>query len=298
MLVGGGECLIRGSVAMAIKARMSKAMIGATLVGFGTSMPEFVASFGAAARGEDGIALGNVIGSDTVNLLLILGACSLVYPVAAPRGRLRLDFAFVMAASLVCLLILYLGFLPRWLAGGLLAVFVIYMAQLFRSDPGALESDVAVPSLTLPKAAIFVAVGIGFLVLGAEFLIRGASNIASLLGVPEAIIGITIVGVGTSAPELSASLVASFRKENAIAFGNIIGSNIFNVFAVLGITGLAFPIDQLSGFSLWDGYILCAATLAMFAFAATRTRISRFEGALLVMAYLGYLGWLVIRALG
>ncbi len=296
LLMGGGEVLVRGSVAIADRLGLSKALIGVTLVGFGTSMPEFVASFGAAALGEDAIALGNVIGSDTVNLLLILGLSCLIYPMAVPKGRLGLDFFFVMLASLICLLIIYMGALPVWLAGALLVTFVIYMTQLFISDPGALAEDVSVMILSVPKAIGLSLLGIGLLVLGAELLIKGATGIATTFGVPEAIIGITIVGVGTSAPELFASIMASLKKENAIAFGNIIGSNIFNVFAVLGITGLVFPLEQLGGFSLWDGYVLIGATLVMFIFALTRRRISRLEGAILVSAYLAYLVWLVMRA--
>jgi len=296
LLMGGGECLVRGSVVIANRMGLSKALIGATFVGFGTSMPEFVASFGAAAGGEDAIALGNVVGSDTVNLLLILGVCSLIYPMAAPRGRLALDFLFVMLASLICLLIIYFGALPIWAAGVLLVIFVIYMVQLFRSDKGGFESEVSIVSLSMPTALIISVFGIALLVAGAEILIKGATGIATFYNVPEAIIGITIVGVGTSAPELFASVMASFKKENAIAFGNIIGSNIFNVFAVLGITGLVFPLNALAGFSIWDGIILVGATVAMFAFAATRERISRWEGGLMTAAYIGYLVWLVMRA--
>ncbi len=297
LLMGGGESLVRGSVAIANRMGLSKALIGATLVGFGTSMPEFVASFGAAASGEDAIAFGNVIGSDIVNLLLILGVCSVIYPLAVPKGRLGLDFLFVMLASVVCLAIIYFGVLPVWAAGLLFVVFVIYMAQLFYSDPGGLEEDVSIANLSVPASLAFTLIGMALLVGGAELLIKGATGIATTFGVPEAIIGITIVGVGTSAPELFASIMASFKKENAIAFGNIIGSNIFNVFAVLGITGLVFPLEALSGFSMWDGYVLIGATLAMFLFAFTRKRISRVEGLLLVSAYLAYLVWLVMRAI-
>lgn len=298
LLMGGGEFLVRGSVAIADRMGLSKALIGATFVGFGTSMPEFVASFGAAAANEDAIALGNVVGSDTVNLLLILGVCSLIYPMAAPRGRLALDFFFVMLASLLCLLIIYIGGLPIWLAGVLMAIFVLYMVQLFRSDKGGFEEDVDIVHFSMPVALLMSVFGIALLVGGAEVLIRGATGIATFYNVPQAIIGITIVGVGTSAPELFASIMASVKKENAIAFGNIIGSNIFNVFAVLGITGVVFPLNNLSGFSIWDGVVLVGATIAMFSFAATRKRISRFEGGLMVAAYIAYLVWLVMRAIG
>jgi len=296
LLMGGGECLVRGSVAIANRMGLSKALIGATFVGFGTSMPEFVASFGAAANGKDAIALGNVVGSDTVNLLLILGVCALIYPMAAPRGRLGLDFLFVMLASLVCLLIIYLGGLPIWMAAVLMIIFIVYMVQLFRSDQSGFESEVTVIALSTPSALFISLFGIALLIGGAEILIRGATGIATFYNVPESIIGITIVGVGTSAPELFASIMASLKKENAIAFGNIIGSNIFNVFAVLGITGLVFPLNSLAGFSIWDGVILVGATIAMFGFAFTRERISRLEGGLMVAAYVAYLVWLVMRA--
>jgi cation:H+ antiporter len=297
LLMGGGDILVRGSVALANKFGLSKALIGATFVAFGTSMPEFVASFGAAARGEDAIAFGNVIGSDTVNLLLILGLCTLIHPIPVPRDRLWFDFFFVMLASLICLFIIVAGGLPLWLASALIAIFILYMAQLFRSDPGGLAADVEIQSFSSPLALALSLIGIVLLIIGAELLIKGATGIATVFGVPEAIIGITIVGVGTSAPELFASVMASFKKENAIAFGNIIGSNIFNVFAVLGITGLVFPLDNVTGFSIWDGYVLVVATLAMFFFALTRKRISRIEGTLLTGSYIAYLAWLVLRAI-
>lgn len=295
LLVGGGELIVRGSVAIANKMGLSKALIGATFVGFGTSLPEFVASFGAAAKGEDAIALGNVVGSDIANLLLILGVSAFIFPLVVPRNRLGLDFFFVMLASVTCFFIIYFGVLPIWLGLVLFAVFIVYMTQLFTSDKNELEGDVVIQNLAMPTALFLSLIGIALLVFGADFLIKGSTAIASDFGVSEAIIGITIVGVGTSAPELFASIMASFKKENAIAFGNIIGSNIFNVFAVLGITGIVYPLKDLGGFTLWDGAILIAATLFMFLFAFTRKRISRLEGFVLICAYIGYLAYLILR---
>lgn len=296
LLTGGGEAIVRGSVSVADRFGMSKALIGATLVGFGTSLPEFVATFGAAAKGSDGIAFGNVIGSDIVNLLLILGLCSLIYPMVTPKEGLKRDFIFVMLASLACLLAIFLGGISQIFAAALFALFIIYMVSVFRADKESLEEDIPEARYSLPIAAVLVAIGIALLVGGAEVLIKGAVGVATSFGVSEAIIGITIVGVGTSAPELAASLVASVKKENAIAFGNIIGSNIFNVFAVLGITGLVFPITVGSNFSIIDGFVLVAATIAMFGFAITKGKISRIEGAILTLAYISYLVWLIIRA--
>ncbi|GHB04795.1 sodium:calcium antiporter [Algimonas arctica] len=296
LLVGGGEAIVRGSVSVADRFGMSKALIGATLVGFGTSLPEFVATFGAAAQGADGIAFGNVLGSDIVNLLFILGLCSLIYPMVTPKEGLKRDFFFVMIASVACLVAIVLGGISQIFAAILCVLFLIYILNIFRSDREGLEGDIPEVRYPLPIAAIFVVIGIALLVGGAGVLIKGSVGVATAFGVSEAIIGITIVGVGTSAPELAASLVASVKKENAIAFGNIVGSNIFNVFAVLGITGLIFPITVSSNFSIFDGLVLVAATAAMFGFALTKGKISRLEGAALTSAYIVYLVWLIIRA--
>lgn len=298
LLVGGGEAIVRGSVSVADRFGISKALIGATLVGFGTSLPEFVATFGAATQGAYGIAFGNVLGSDIVNLLLILGLCSLIYPMASPKKGLKRDFFFVMTASLACLLGIMLGGISQIFAAILCILFLSYMIVVFRSDRKSLERDIPNAQYPLWTAVILVLIGIALLVGGADALIRGAVGVATAFGVSEAIIGITIVGVGTSAPELAASLVASVKKENSIAFGNIVGSNIFNVFAVLGITGFIFPLTVSSNFSVIDGIVLVAATAIMFGFALTKGRISRLEGAALAIAYVAYLVWLIIRATG
>ena len=297
LLIGGGEAIVRGSVSVADRYGMSKALIGATLVGFGTSLPEFVATFGAAAQGSDGIAFGNVIGSDIANLLLILGLCSLINPMVTPVKGLKRDFLFVMMASLACLITIILGGISQVFAALLCALFVVYMVIVFRSNKGSLEGEIPQARYALPIAGGLVVAGISLLVGGAEILIKGAVGVAASFGVPEAIIGITIVGVGTSAPELAASLIASVKKENAIAFGNIIGSNIFNVFAVLGITGLFFPMTIGESFLPIDGIVLVSATAVMFGFALTKGKISRFEGGVLTAAYLIYLAWLVLRAI-
>ena len=298
LLVGGGEAIVRGSVSVADRFGMSKALIGATLVGFGTSLPEFVATFGAAAQDADGIAFGNVLGSDIVNLLLILGLCSLIYPLVAPKDGLKRDFFFVMIASLACLIAIMLGGISQIFAAILCLLFLIYMSVVFRSEKESLEGEFPNARYSLWIAAILVLIGIALLVGGADVLIKGAVGVATAFGVSEAVIGITIIGLGTSAPELAASLVASVKKENSIAFGNIVGSNIFNVFAVLGITGLIFPITVSSNFSIIDGSVLVAATALMFGFALTKGKVSRLEGAALTAAYIGYLLWLIIRATG
>ncbi|WP_409433336.1 calcium/sodium antiporter [Litorimonas sp. RW-G-Af-16] len=307
LLVAGGEALIRGSVSIASKLGMSKALIGVTLIGFGTSMPEFVATFGAAAKGSPDIAFGNVLGSNIANILMILGVSTLIHPIATRMHGLWRDALFVSLSAAASVYWIYSGGITFWGAAWLLAAFATYMFFTIRADIAdeiATADDItALPKeRALPLSLLFAIGGIAALVLGAEALIRGASDIALGMGVSEAMVGITIVGIGTSLPEATASIIASLKRENEIAFANIVGSNIFNGLGILGITGLfhtlTFSPASAGGFTLLDAAILCTATFFMFFFAVTHKRIMRWEGALLLLAYGGYLGWLVTRALG
>ena len=301
LLVGGGELLIRGSVSIAAKLGVSKALIGVVLLGFGTSMPEFVATFGAAAKGSSDVAFGNVLGSNIANVLMILGASALILPIATQVRELRRDIGFVLLSSVGCFAWIVLGGLPVWGATVLLAAFALYMTLTIRADLALPEDDNIAPATASVALSLFLVVaGIALLVGGAEALIRGASAIARGFGVSEALIGLTIVGIGTSLPEASASIIASFRRENELAFANIVGSNIFNGLAVLGITGLVFPLSfdvGAAGFSVVDGVVLMVATVLMFVFATTRKQVARWEGAVMLLGYLAYLGWLISRAI-
>ena len=305
LLVAGGEFLIRGAVVLAQKLGMSKALIGVTLIGFGTSMPEFVATFGAASKGLPDIAFGNVIGSNTANILMILGACVIIYPISTRLHGLMRDAAFVSFGSLGCLLWIYLGGLPLWGGIGLLTAFMVYMFLTIRADiADEIDSDDMTLTTKAPPISLsllYAIGGIAALVFGADLLIRGASEIARGFGISEALIGITIVGIGTSLPEATASIISSLKKENTLAFANIIGSNIFNGLAILGVTAIFHPLkfaqSGSGGFSVLDGVVLCAATAAMFIFAITHKKIMRWEGAVLLLSYLGYLIWLISRAL-
>ncbi len=301
LLVGGGELLIRGSVSIAARLGVSKALIGVVLLGFGTSMPEFVATFGAAARGANDVAFGNVLGSNIANVLMILGASALILPIATQVRELRRDIGFVMLSSLGCFAWIMLGGLPKLGAAVLFAAFALYMFLTIRADLALpADEDIAPATTSVPVSLLLAAGGIALLVGGAESLIRGASDIARNLGVSEALIGLTIVGIGTSLPEASASIIASFKRENQLAFANIVGSNIFNGLAILGITGLAFPLTfdvGAAGFSIIDGAVLLVATVLMFIFATTRSQVARWEGGVMLLGYAAYLLWLMSRAL-
>ncbi len=302
LLVFGGDILVKGAVALATRLGMSKALIGVTLIGFGTSMPEFVATFGAAAKGSPDIAFGNVLGSNISNILMILGAAALISPIITRMHGLARDAIFVGIASLAAAYWIYAGGIPPMGGVYLIAAFVIYMGLTIRADlkttlDDSAMDDIAAPS-SLPISLAMAIGGIIVLVLGAEALIRGASDIARGLGVSEAIIGITIVGIGTSLPEAVAAIIASLKGENDLAFANIIGSNIFNGLGILGITAVFHPMQFGSGgFSILDGGVLVAATAAMFLFALTHKKVMRWEGAVLLAAYVGYLVWLVMRAI-
>ncbi len=301
LLVFGGDILVRGAVALATRLGMSKALIGVTLVGFGTSMPEFVATFGAAAKGAPDIAFGNVLGSNISNILMILGAATLIAPIMTRMHGLARDAIFVGLGSLAALYWIYAGGISQLGGAVLILGFILYMAMTIRADLKAAIDDTSMDEvakpMSVPMSLLLAIGGIIMLMAGAESLIRGASSIARGFGVSEAIIGITIVGIGTSLPEAMASIMASLKRENDLAFANIVGSNIFNGLGILGVTAVIHPMTfGTGGFSIWDGVILCAATAVMFIFALTHKKIMRWEGALLLLAYIVYLGWLIARA--
>lgn len=302
LLVAGGEMLIRGSVGIAERFGLSRALIGVLILGFGTSLPEFVATFGAAAKGADDIAFGNVLGSNIANVLMILGVSALILPIATQTSELRRDIGFVMASSVGCGAWILLGGIPVLGAGALVLAFFAYLILSIQADI-RLPAEPVNPTKILkpfPVDMMFVFAGVTLLVIGADSLIRGASVIARGYGISEALIGITIVGIGTSLPEATASILASLKRENQLAFANIIGSNIFNGLAILGITGLAFPLSfdtSAAGFSWIDGAVLLGATIMMFVFAATHRKVMRWEGGVMLAAYVAYLVWLISRAL-
>jgi cation:H+ antiporter len=302
LLVAGGEMLIRGSVGIAERFGLSRALIGVLLLGFGTSMPEFVATFGAAAKGANDIAFGNVLGSNIANVLMILGVSALILPIATQMTELKRDVCFVFASSVGCVVWIMLGGIPVLGAAALVFGFFVYLILSIRADI-RMPAEPVNPTKILkpfPIDMMFVVAGVALLIMGAEGLIRGASSIARGYGISEALIGITIVGIGTSLPEATASILASIKKENQLAFANIVGSNIFNGLAILGVTGLAYPLTfdiSAAGFSLIDGAVLLGATALMFIFAASHRKVMRWEGAVMLIGYVAYLGWLISRAL-
>ena len=292
-LVLGGELLVRGAVAIATRYRVPPLVIGLTLVGFGTSMPELVTSVQAALAGSPGIAVGNVVGSNIANILLILGIAAVIRPFATDPAALRRDGAVLVLATLGVAGLVLSGVVGRVAGTLLVAGLLAYLIWTYAAMRGSMRTEPAAPAgLSVPLAALASAGGLVLTILGARLLVDGAIDLARTFGVSEAIIGLTIVAVGTSLPELVTSVVAARRGQGDIAFGNIVGSNIFNLFGILGATALVSPLavpEQIARIDIW---VLLGATGLMVAACVSGLRVSRAEGAAMVLGYGAYLGLL------
>lgn len=292
-LLIGGEALVKGAVDTAQRLRVPPMVIGLTLVGFGTSTPELLTSIQAALDGAPGIAVGNVVGSNIANILLIVGLSALVAPIAVGRRGFRQDMAFLVGATLLFMAIAANGHLGRISATALLAGLVLFLVlSLRRSDAGTPE--VEAPSLSAPIAIVYFVVGLLITLLGARFLVQGAIRLAEDMGVSQTIIGLTIVAVGTSLPELITSVLAARRGHSDVALGNIVGSNIFNILGILGATALVKPIPIPSEIVAYDNWVMLGATALLIGACVTQWRITRTEGAVMLGLYVAYIASLAI----
>ncbi|HAD97949.1 MAG TPA: hypothetical protein DCG19_11125 [Cryomorphaceae bacterium] len=296
LLLFGGDFIVKGSVDLALRMRVSILVIGMTVVSFATSAPELLVSLDAAMDGYTDISFGNVIGSNIANISLILGLTALIVPLSVQTKTYKLDWWVMMGVTLLLFLFLYFDhILGRTEAVimivGLLAYNIMQIRTSRKSDA---NSDVDVSTLRKPWLTIlFLLLGVAGLKFGAEFLIDGSVVLAREWGVSERVIGITVVSVGTSLPELAASLVAAFRGEPDLSVGNLIGSNVFNVLAVLGISGLIVDIPLNNEALLtFDFPWLFGISLLLYPMMRfiTRSMITRWEGLIMFLAYLAYLG--------
>ena len=300
LLLGGGEALVKGSVAVARRLDVSPLLIGLTLVGFGTSTPELVACLQAALRGAPGIAIGNIVGSNIANVLLILGLAAVIFPLATTKEAFRRDSAVLIGASLLMLGAVLLGALGR--AAGivflvLLALYTIYTYLTERRRPDAAaevrraEAEAAAPAreMALWQGLLLAAGGIAAVVIGAGFLVDAAVVIARAAGLSETVIGLTLVAVGTSLPELVTGVMAAIRRQADVAFGNIVGSNIFNVLGIAGLTAVVSPIAVPPEIATLDIWVMLGAAVLLVVFAATGWRVARREGLVFLVCYAGYM---------
>jgi cation:H+ antiporter len=304
LLVIGGELLVRGSTSAAKALGVSPLLIGLTLVGFGTSTPELVTSVTAALEGSPGIAVGNVVGSNIANILLILGVAALIYPMAVNPKGFRRDAVALVAASLLCLGATLYGHVDRWIGFAFVAGLIAYIVYVYREEkahPEDPECEVrehmaasARPGPKVIALSLAMAVGgIAITIFGARFLVDAAIQIAKGFGVSDTIIGLTIVAVGTSMPELVTSVMAAIKKQADVAYGNIIGSNIYNVLGILGVTAIITPIDVPQQIAQVDIWVMLAATALLVFFARSGFKLMRWEGFAFLAAYIGYTGWLI-----
>ena len=284
----GGEYLVRGASAIARKFNLSPMVIGLTIVGFGTSAPEMLVSVQAALAGQPAIAIGNVLGSNIANILLILGLSALIAPLLIPVRKLWRDLAFMLLATAVIWVMLLDGQVTRLDGVLLLAGLVIFLIVAFvtgkSDDDQSIEGDI--PQW---KAWAMTLGGLVVLVIGARFLVDSATDIARTFGISEAIIGLTIVAVGTSLPELATSVVAAIRKQTEIAVGNIVGSNIFNIFGILGTTAVLAPIPSEARFAAIDMPWAMGAAVGLTILAFVLGGLPRIAGVVLLAVYGGYL---------
>jgi cation:H+ antiporter len=314
LLALGGELLVRGAVQIAERFGVSPLLIGLTLVGFGTSMPELVASVQAALAGSPGIALGNIVGSNIANILLILGLAALVNPVAVSSAALARDGGLGVAVALLLVLLGLFWMLDRAMGVLLVAGLVAYILFAYRQERAqpadhtaafdkAAAFEVAHPAgvhntlasapgaggLALAASAALLLGGLALVVLGGGVLVEGAIGLARGFGVSEAVIGLTIVAVGTSMPELVTSLVAAFRRQSEVALGNVLGSNIYNVLGIGGVTALIAPTPVPAEIARYDAFVMLLAAVLLLFIARSGWRIGRSEGGLLVGGYAIYL---------
>jgi cation:H+ antiporter len=307
LLVVGGESLLRGAVGLATLLRVTPAVIGLTVVAAGTSVPELAVSGIAAYRGSNDIAVANVVGSNIFNITLIAGLCAVIRPFNIVGNTLRLEFPVLMIATLGCVALVQDFEISRWEALLFLSFYIgftVYLVRLVRrqlttGESESIQEDVkelhsADTSPSTWKCGLLVIVGIALLGLGAQSTVVGASQLARLWGWSERLIGLTIVSAGTSLPEVVASAVSSLRGRSDVAIGNVIGSNLFNILVILGLTGLITPLPVQGALVGSDCWWMLAVTALMIPIMFNGKRIHRWEGLLLVSVFGVYL-WTLLR---
>lgn len=305
VLTISADALVNGASALALKFGLSPLVVGLTVVAFGTSAPEMVVSIKAVLDGASGLALGNIVGSNIANVFLVLGLPALIYPIAAaPEGAPTNALIGISAAAILIAATFIFGNAIPWQVGaGLFALIIVYViALMVTGKTGGADPTADVPDGTLSalRTGIYVVAGPVGLALGGSLIVSGGTAIATEFKVDPAIIGLTLVAIGTSLPELAATGVAAFRRQTDVAIGNVLGSNIFNILAVGGGAGLATLLGPEQGLVVPDGFVcfdywvMAAAALALLVLTLRKWPVSRTLGAAFVLAYMGYLGVLAI----
>lgn len=295
-LVGGGEALVRGAVSIAVKAKISPLVVGMTIVSFGTSAPELLVSLSAVFDGYPDVSVGAVVGSNISNIGLVLGITVLIFPIVVNRDSLRIDWPLMIIATFLFYFFAMDGILIFWeglLFLGILIGFTFWLVARSRKQGVQLSAESEVAELNTGNHFLvdtaYLLVGMGLLYFGAEWLISSVINIANEIGVSEKLISVTIVAFGTSLPELVTSAMAAFRKETDISIGNLIGSNIFNIFAILGITSMVHPLHISDSLNQFDVYFLLGISLLLLPIMLFGKKIGAWKGVFLIVFYFFYI---------
>ena len=307
LLVAGGELLVRGASGIAAAAGVSRLVIGLTIVSVGTSAPEMLVSVYASVTGNPDIAVANIVGSNIFNVLFILGACAVLRPLVVASQLIRIDVPVMVAVSFLLLALARDGTIGRWdgllLIGGAMAYMVVLLRQgrrdeVLRQEAPGLAGPAHPPARVWARNGVLVAVGLGLLILGARWLVDGAASMARALGVSDVIIGLTIIAAGTSLPEVATSVLATLRGERDIAIGNVIGSNIFNILGILGLSGLVAttPLAVHASVVDFDLPVMIAVAAACLPLFFTGNELKPWEGAVFLAYYGAYLAYLVMAS--
>lgn len=294
----GADKFTDGAAAIARKMNIPEIVIGLTIVAMGTSAPELFTSVVSALKGSTGLALGNIVGSNIFNSLLIMGAAAAVAPIPISQVTIVKDIPFALVSSLLLTAVCLDGNLTRLDSLLLLigfALFLAYTLQMARN--GTTEDSKSETSQALWKNILFIIIGLACLIVGSNLFVNGASTVAEQLGISDAIIGLTIVAGGTSLPELATSIISARKGQSGIAIGNVVGSNVFNILAILGITGFISPMRNLGGITTIDFTMLILSIILVWAMSFTKHKIERWEGFTLIGIFALYLGWLIYSAI-
>ena len=294
-LVKGADAFVDGASALAKLMRIPSVIIGLTIVAMGTSAPEASVSITAGLAGSNEIALGNVIGSNIFNSLGVVGICAVIYAFATDKDILKRDLPINVAVSVLLTLMLMDGVLSRLDGVILLVLMACYIGLMIRQAlKDRISKEEETEKISLPKSLIYIALGLAAVIFGGNLVVDNATLLAQKLGMSETFIGLTIVAIGTSLPELVTSLVASAKKESGLALGNAIGSNIFNILFILGMSAVLSPIPAAAE-SVIDGVLMTGVAVLMLVFAWTKKGFSKMEGILCVLLYIVYTAYLFIR---
>lgn len=295
LLTKGADYFVEGASALALKFKIPSIIIGLTIVAMGTSAPEAAISINSALKGIEGIAIGNIIGSNIANIFLILGISSLIYNLTLQKNTIKFEMPFVF---FITLLLGFYGFffgeISRLAALSFIVLFVLFLIYLLKIAKNIEELDEDAKNLGIFKIILFIFGGLLALFYGSEFTINSAVDIAHALNISDRIIGLTIVAFGTSLPELVVCINAALKKESDLCIGNIIGSNIFNILFVLGLAGIIHPITYKANF-LSDNILALIAVLMLFIYTFKSKQLNKWQGLSFVLIYLGYVVYLVVR---